>query len=264
MFDVVISRHRKETISPETAKNGDLKMKATMKISIRLALTAALLSTSAIAEPRVWTDAKGKTIKAELVRVLNSQAELRLASGREISVSLNTLSEDDRRFAMLSQMPTLELNVAAKTDRTSASLFQIGRASPAQIKKESTVVTVDVLKLSFAAYEEPLKAVLYVMGADDDENVVVLDKATKTFTYLGQNKEFEFVSAAYETETRGDVINGEAYEGWLVAVFDSRGTVVAMKSSAPEFERNADALLAVETAASRSVAANPALARIAD
>lgn len=213
------------------------------------ALTLAVFSISVNAETRIWTDAKGKTIEAELVQVLNNQAEFQLANGHKIKVSLDTLCAKDRQHAMLSQPPTLELNVSAKTELSKSSLFQVGRASRIQIQKETTVVKVDVQKQSTAVYEEPLKAVLYVMGQRDDKPSVVLDKITATFVYTGGDKEFKFVTDAYKSEHREGEISGKDYQGWLMAVFDSNGEIVAMKSSEPEYSENAVALLEAEIGA---------------
>ncbi|MDF7799450.1 SHD1 domain-containing protein [Pontiellaceae bacterium B1224] len=223
-------------------------MKTTIKTTLA-ALTLAIFSISVNAESRVWTDAKGKTIEAELVQVLNNQVELQLANGHKIKVSLATLSAEDRQWAMLSHPPTLELNVSAKTELATSSLFQVGRSSRIQIKKETTVVKVDVMKLSDAAYEEPLKAVLFVMGQHDDKTGVVLDKITTTFAYTGADKEFKFVTDAYESENRDGAISGKDYKGWLMAVFDTNGEIVAMKSSEPKYSKNAVALLEAEKGA---------------
>lgn len=221
-------------------------MKATRTITTLAALAATFISSSAIAETRIWTDASGKTIEAEQVKLLNDQVVLRLVNGNEIRVSLAKLSAEDREMAMLSQPPVLELKVAAKTERSNSSMFQVGRGSRIQIEKESTVVTVDILKTSSAAYEAPLRAVLYMMGERGGEYGVVLHKSFEMFTYDGRMNEFELVSDAYTSETREGGVRGEEYKGWLVAVFDINGEIVAMKGSAREYSENADALLAVE------------------
>ncbi|MDF7808201.1 SHD1 domain-containing protein [Pontiellaceae bacterium B12219] len=214
--------------------------------TILAALTLAIFSISANAETRVWTDAKGKTIEAELVQVLNNQVELQLTNGHKIKVSLDTLCAEDRHLAMLSQPPTLELNVSATTELSTSSLFQIGRSKRIEVDMEKTVVKVNVMKLSSAVYEEPLKAVLFIMGRHDAEPNVVLDKVTTTFVYTDTDKEFKFVTDAYKSENREGEISGKDYKGWLMAVFDSNGEVVAMKSSEPKYSENALALLEAE------------------
>lgn len=211
----------------------------TMKIMTLAALTAAFTGSTALAEFRVWTDVKGKTIEAELVDILNNQVVLRLTNHREIQVSLDTLSAEDRSLAMLSRPPVLEIDVSAETERSNASIYQAGRTGRIQIQKASTVLSVDVLKTSSAVYEEPLKAVVCVIGQRGEKSGVVLDKVTETFSYKGTASEFKFLTDEYTSETRGDSITGEVYQGWFVAVYDSAGTVVASKGSAKEFEENA-------------------------
>ncbi len=221
-------------------------MKTMKKMTTAAMLAAVFAGTTALAEFRVWTDVKGKTIEAEQVEVLNSQVVLRLVNNREIRVSLDSLSADDRRLAMLSRPPALEIEGSAETEHSSSTLYQGGSRNRIQIEKASTAVTVNVLKTSAAVYEEPLKAVIYVMGQRGEENGVVLDKLTKTFSYTGTESEFTFLTDEYTSETRGDSISGDIYKGWFAAVYDSNGKVVAMKGSAKEFEENAAVLAEME------------------
>ncbi|MDF1825563.1 MAG: hypothetical protein P1U68_13030 [Verrucomicrobiales bacterium] len=55
--------------------------------------------TDARSEPRDWTNSAGKTITAELLGVRDDSVTLKLDNGREYTIPLNTLSEDDQAFA---------------------------------------------------------------------------------------------------------------------------------------------------------------------
>jgi hypothetical protein len=220
------------------------KMKTTKTITILAALTVAFVCSTANAATRIWTDATGKTIEAEQVKILNEQVILRLTDGREIRVSLDSLSAADRSAAMLNQPPTLDLKVSAKTSRSNSSLRNAGPASRVQVEEESTQVSVAVQKASSAPYELPLNAVLYLIGEGTAGQLVVLDKVSETFTYSDKNKEFDFQSDVFETaKAQGDERRTE-YKGWLVTVQDSNGEIIATKSSSREYTEKADTLMA--------------------
>lgn len=219
-------------------------MKATMTIRTLAALTAAVVSTTALAEARVWTDVKGKTIEAEQVKMLNDQVLLRLSDGREIKVSLESLSVADRSAAMLNQPPTLELKVSSKTSRSNSSLRDAGRGSRVQIEEESTQVSVAVQKTSSAPYELPLNAVLYVIGEWGGGQLEVLDKVSKTFSYSEKSQAFELKSAAFESMKRQNGERRTEYKGWLVMVLDPNGEIISIKSSSREYTEHAEKLMA--------------------
>lgn len=224
-------------------------MKTTKTITVLAALTATFVYSWAHAESRIWTDTTGKTIEAEQVNVLNDQVLLRLMDGREIKVSLDSLSAADRQTAMLNQPPTLDLKVTAKTSRSNSSMADAGRRSRVQIEEESTQVTVAVQKTSSASYELPLNAVLYVMGERGDGQLEVLNQVATTLTYSERGQKFELKSDAFESSKREAGERRTEYKGWLVTVLDSNGAVVAIKGSNHEYLEHAKALLATNEGA---------------
>lgn len=64
------------------------------------------------AEARMWTDANGKTVEAELVSCTNRLAILKTGDGKTIRAPVDKLSKDDQDFLRLSQTPQ-ETAVAA-------------------------------------------------------------------------------------------------------------------------------------------------------
>ena len=221
-------------------------MKATMTTTTLAALTVALFHTTALAESRIWTDVNGNTIEAELVRVLSQQVVLRGADGRDIKVSLDTLSAADRAAAMFSQPPTIDLKVSAKTSRSNSSLRSAGRGSRVQIEEETTQVKLVATKTSAAPYEAALTATLFVMGTQNGGEPVLIDKVTKDFVYEGKNKEFEMTSDAFESRAHHQGERRAQYAGWLVVVTDSNDEVVASRSSKKEYADHADALMGMD------------------
>ncbi|MDF7799451.1 SHD1 domain-containing protein [Pontiellaceae bacterium B1224] len=224
-------------------------MKTTQHMVALAALAATFVYSTALAETRIWTDTTGKTIEAEQVKLLSNQVLLRLADGREVKVSLDTLCEEDRKQAMLDQPPTLELKVSAKTNRSNTSRGDLGRRSRIQVEEESTQVVVAVAKTSSAPYELPLNAVLYVMGEWGGDQLEVIDKVTSTLSYTEKNQVFDLASEKFESRKLAGGERRTEYKGWVVVIFDSNGDRIALKSSSKAYEKNLKALLASEKGA---------------
>ncbi|WP_372846816.1 SHD1 domain-containing protein [Pontiella sp.] len=219
-------------------------MKTTKNI-ILAALTIATACTSAFAETRTWTDTKGKTIEAEQVKLLNDQVWLRLADGREIKVSLDSLSPEDRERAMLNQPPKLEVKVAAKVTRTNSSLREDGPASRIQVQEEAVNVAARIRKSDSTVYDAALTAELYVIGERDDHDYVVIDRTESTFAFTKESGPEHVVSSKPVTVANiSDARPGVEYKGYLLVVTDSRGEIVEMKGSTGTIERDADTIVA--------------------
>lgn len=219
-------------------------MKTVKAITAIATLTTAFICSTAGAESRIWTDTSGKTIEAEQVKVLNEQVILRLTNGREIRVSLDSLSAADREAAMLAQPPALDLKVSAKTTRSNSSLRSAGPGSRVQVQEESTQVSVVVKKTSSASYELPLNTVLYVIGEGGNGQLEILDKVSETFSYSDKSQAFDFKSDVFETAKAEGNERRVEYKGWLVTVLDPSGEVIAIKSSSREYAENVETLIA--------------------
>ena len=208
------------------------------KVILALAITI-----QASAELRVWTDQSGKTIEAEHVRTLTDQVVLRQADGTEIRVSLETLSERDRRYAIVLTPPRLDINVSRRKDSTNKSgpnNYGPGR----QMTEEVISLTATLRKSSSAPYEAPLLAELYLLGtASQSERYVVLEKTTERLRYAEDNSHTFSSGEVNLRQFEGQDKHGVNYEGYLLAVFDKAGDVISLKCSKLAFEKNADAIL---------------------
>jgi hypothetical protein len=240
-FHGVIERKGTE---PETAETEKTKMKTTKNIIIA-ALAIATAATSAFAETRTWTDTQGKTIEAEQVKRLNDQVWLRLADGREIKVSLDSLGKEDRERAMLNQLPKLEVKVAAKVSRTNSSLREAGPASRIQVQEETVNIDARIRKSDSTVYDAELTAELYVIGERDNSDFVVIDKTESTFAFTkASGTEYVVSSKPVTVENISEQRPGVEYKGYLLVVTDSRGEIVEMKGSNGTIECEADAIVA--------------------
>ena len=110
-----------------------------MKIKQSILISAVLvlgLNYSATAEMRIWTDQNGKTIEAEHIRTMDDKVILKMADEVEIKVSLDTLTEKDRKYAILMAPPRVEINVATQTDRDNKAVGPDSRGPGFQVQKE--------------------------------------------------------------------------------------------------------------------------------
>lgn len=215
-----------------------------MKI-LMLTLILAACALQAKSELRIWTDENGKTIEAEHVRTLTDQVVLRQSDGTELRVSLGTLSERDRRYAIVLTPPRLDINVSRKKSSTNTS-GPNNYGPGTQKTDEVLTVTATLRKTSSAPYEAPLRAELYLLGAgSQSEGYVVLDKTIERISYTAESGTTQSFSSndvnLQQVEHREK--RGVQYEGYLLAVYDKAGDVISMKCSKLAFEKNADAVL---------------------
>jgi len=161
-----------------------------MKLLIKSFLAAAILAAicgQARAELRVWKDSSGKTIEAEHVRTLDDKVILKLEDGSEIRVSLDTLSERDRRYAILQKPPRIEITVSAKVDRENKG-YSRNIGGGFQVQSETVQATVNIRKSSPSPYEAPLKSELYLIGKTErDDQYRILEKSSSKFRFTTEN-----------------------------------------------------------------------------
>lgn len=213
------------------------------------ALSIALAVSVAQAEYTIWTDANGRSIEAEHVKTINDKVLLRMSDGRELTVSLNSLSESDVQRAMVLQPPKLDIKVSAKNSRSNQSLREYGWASRHQIQEESICVNVELAKSGSTPYTALLKAELYVIG-ERDSGFIILDRTLSDFTYQGNDsKTHSFSSSKVELVKMEGGKHGAEYDGYLLVVKDISGNVIATKASKREYESRADAILLLDRGA---------------
>jgi len=208
-------------------------------------LAGAIALMSAQAEMRVWTDGTGKTVEAEFVRTTGDKVVLKKANGNEIKVSLDSLSEKDRRYAILQAPPRIEIAVSTSVDRsnkTGGSNYGPGR----QMQQEAITAKVKIEKASSASYEPPLEAELYLIGEfEQSAKIVILDRTKSPFSFAGDNgNEHVFESREVKlTQFEAGRQMGVEYEGYLAMVSDKKGNILEMKTSKLDFQKNADAII---------------------
>ena len=210
-----------------------------VKRSIVCLVLTAMLIGSVHAELRVWTDKSGKTIEAEHVRTLTHQVVLRQADGTEIRVSLDTLSERDRKYAILQTPPRISIHVSTDTDRSNTG---VNRRT--QIQEEEIQAEVTIEKTSSSPYEAPLRSTLVLIGETEQSgHSIILENRNEPFSFT-EGSEVRFESGKISLrQVESGVERGVEYKGYMVAVVDKTGEILELKCSKLEYEKNAEALL---------------------
>lgn len=216
-----------------------------MKHILSGTLAVAITVLSAQAEMRIWTDEAGNAIEAEFVRTTGDKVVLKKADGDEIKVSLDTLSEKDRRYAILQAPPRIEISVSTDVDRSNKTGGS-NYGSGLQLQKENIVATVKIEKASSAPYEAPLVAEVYLIGEfEQSGNIVILDRTKSSFSFSGENAgehAFETREVSLKQLESGRQM-GVEYKGYLAMVTDKKGTILEMKTNKLDFQKNADTII---------------------
>lgn len=212
-----------------------------------VAMVVCCICATVTAEYRIWEDTSGKTMDAEYVTSVDGKVVLRKTDGSEIRVSLDSLCENDQRYVMLKQPPSMEIAVSTKVDRENTGQGGDFRRDNFQVQAETIQVDVAFRKKSTKPYGAELKAEIYVIGQRErDGSYIILDLTKSTFVFTPENKNLHTVSSPNINlkQLEGGRQFGLEYRGYLVAVKDVSGQVVSMKCSKLDFEKNAAVILA--------------------
>jgi hypothetical protein len=222
-----------------------------MKKQIGLAVFSLVMLQAAFAEMRIWTDRKGKSIEAEFVRTTSDKVVLRQSDGVELSASLDTLSEKDRRYAILQAPPSIDITVSINVDRENKGRTWAS-GSGFQIQSESISAEMKIRKTSSAAYGAPLNAELYLIGhTEKDDLFIILDRKMSGFRFTAENNNAHGFNSGDVSlkQLEGSTQIGVEYKGYLAVVRDKAGNVLDMKTNKLDFRKNADAIVGSERGA---------------
>lgn len=217
-----------------------------MLISTLVAVLA--LSGSAVAEYREWTDTNGKTVKAEYVRKEVESVVLRREDGTEFKVAVGSLSDEDRQFVMLQSPPRIEINVEPSVDTYTVGYLG-NNGYDYTVQYEVVEPSVLLRKTTTEPYDAPLTLEMIILGRIREiDRYIIIDSSATPFTFTGRQS-YEFTYEGYPLDLKqikGSWNSGIEYEGYLVAVRDSRGILIAIKGSKMALEKNAAEVMAAE------------------
>jgi hypothetical protein len=216
---------------------------------IQILLVVAGLSIGVFAEFRIWTDAKGNFLEAELAGTDGKQIILQKRDGKKILLSPLALSEDDQKYLRgkisdelfdpaiaaldLEKPPRLEIDFKKVTDTKN----NINSGSYRDIEMYSAVT---VKKKNREPYSGTMKAELYVIGhCQRDGRYVLLDKTKHEFSFDGKKRETSFQTSHITLrEYRYNSNYSTEYKGYLVVILDQEGEIMMCQSSSSKFEEN--------------------------
>jgi hypothetical protein len=205
-----------------------------------------VLNQTAFCEYRTWKDGSGKTIEAEHVRTTTDKVVLRRPDGTEFRVSLDSLSEKDRRYAILLTPPRIDMQVSVKTERDNKAVGPSNHGSGMQVQKETVQATVNVRKASSQPYEAPLVSEVYLVGRTEQNDMhMVLDRTVSRFHFTTENhyKHTYLSDPVSLKQLESGRQKGIEYAGYLSIVRDRTGEILAMKSNKLDFEKNAEVII---------------------
>ncbi len=190
---------------------------------------------------RTWTLDDGQSIEAELVNQTSENAWIKTADGREIKVPADKLSEDDRLYLRLDDVPRMRIDFTEKIDALTSPPNELGRFSdtrrPVEIKEYRFKARVKIMDTT--RYTYPLTVEYFAIGREREgkNNYVLWQRSSKTFTPSRDNN-FQMEFGSQEPIRRivksmmagSSRMRGEDYDTYLVTVTDQRGKIIAHRT----------------------------------
>ncbi|VGO17346.1 hypothetical protein PDESU_05942 [Pontiella desulfatans] len=220
-------------------------MKAIAAITA-LTLTA-LVPSSALAEMRTWTDSFGRKIQAEMIENMNGNITLLMDGGKEVQVSISSLSADDQKFVLVNSPPKIDIQVAQATDRKNQG-FSFADANNSandrdvQVQTSSTEYKITLKRSGTIPYHKPIHAEFYLIGFDKEEQAFVL--LDKTVTRVDFNQEASKGTFVFNSDNvtvrnlQGGREKGTELYGNLVVLVDDQNRVFNIKGSRSKIEEH--------------------------
>ena len=180
----------------------------------------------------MWADQNGNSIEAEYVADAGGKVTIRTTDGRRLDLPIDLLSEADQAYVYNQNPPSLDIEVKKNLSRRETGTDYDNRAE--EVKCE-----VSIRKTSMRPYIGELTAYLYVIGESVTRSQFeMLDTAYSTFSVEkgGEEHGFSGNSIVLEYDDNDMAQYGTKYEGYLVFIRDSEGTIMAAKASPSKFE----------------------------
>ncbi|RLA58248.1 MAG: hypothetical protein DRQ89_15580, partial [Epsilonproteobacteria bacterium] len=193
---------------------------------------------------RQWTLADGRSVEAEFVTEIAGRAVLENAKGKQIKIPMKQLSEADRSHILLSIPPTLDINFAKTTRQSKFGDTYNGSAPP--VRGQFYTFSTRIKKTSLRPYEFGLAAECFVIGNEFGGDKKILLDYQKTEFKLTKENDYAFKFSGKPVElidyNLNDERRGKKYSGFLVVIKDSRGEIIAYRTSSENLYRNLNSL----------------------
>lgn len=210
-------------------------MNNSIKEPILAILISLIASASSLrAEMRIWTDKKGNSVEAELVKAFSDKVVLRTPRGKQLQVPASGLCDEDQEYLKAAVPPEIKMEVSIVRDTST-----LESDSDYVNKLEKIGGNVTLTKLNSDPSNRKFTAILYIFareikGKGKGKILLVLDKAGHEFSFEKQNK-IEFSVSQSTTEytrySSSSRDKGQIYAGYLLCVEDVTGTLLFTKAS---------------------------------
>ena len=213
---------------------------------VLLLLLSCLWITPSYATFRNWRDKKGNYIQAELVKKFGDKIILRDRNGKTYKLDPTKLSKEDQLY--LNPPPPPKEKYSVGLSRSSVPLPD----GEENFFTGTTLSTFDcefsmwVKFLTADANQQGLKGVLLVIGEDEKQNYVIIDKAEGTFHKTAANTaELPPTGCrlTIEKDDEGNMVKGIKYWGFLVLLYSDNDELLRYQYSHRLLYDNKDKLL---------------------
>lgn len=206
-----------------------------MKKSLYIILILIGAVSMVSAEMRIWTSVKGDTIEAEYVKILAGKVMLKRAGdGKILKVPASGLCKKDRDFLADLIPPKIEVDV--DTDKDTKKIHEYYSYTE---KRETISATIELIQKNKEKCNRKMVCHFYVIGRHLREDVAFIMAYDKhKFDFL-KSKKASFSntpSSAEFAEGYGYDKNGTRYEGYLVYVEDTDGSIIMVKATKGAYE----------------------------
>jgi len=198
---------------------------------ICFALAVVFFCGSVSAEMRIWEDTSGISVKAEFVRELFGDVELRRPDGKLHSIPLENLSLQDAEYLRAQIPPEIELTVRKqKRDKVRNRDFVRNGDIINVVTAE-----VQIRKKSRAPFSGILRAEVYLIGKEiATDHYRLSGRGTSRIQFTEENQGvYTFQTSTdfrvYE-EYNNIEVRGAEYTGYLAVVMDSMGNKLAAQT----------------------------------
>ena len=221
--------------------------KKLMKTLITICFCCCL---SAWSETRIWTFKNGETIEGKHISLVGQKVTLSIDGDRQ-PIPLDSFSDEDIRLIQLLNPPKLDFEFTKKRERRRFPAVNFGNENKPQAYYYNFDVT--ITQASNISYPHELYVELFVIGREAyGHNRILIDYVESSFSLDGLNSSFQLKSKRkvelYTFLIGGDAVArtlGQEYDGYLVIVKDSRGEVIAHRTTAQNLFENLENLSAL-------------------
>jgi hypothetical protein len=210
-------------------------MTVKQRCTIAAAAMLSILTLTATAEFRTWTDADGTKLEAELVEFIAGKVTLKNKEGKTGQVSISYLSADDQKYVLRNTPPKVEIEVNDSTDTEN-----IGGGNRFSLTRTTYEFSIELEKGNSIPYKRKMTAEVYFMGRDPmKDSYIVLKKYVVPFSFAEDNNVEVQLGRLALKELSGNLNAGAEYEGYLVVLLDDTGRVFQTEGSRSKFEEHA-------------------------